>query len=285
MSAPTRPILRYHGGKWRLAPWIITHLPPHRVYVEPFGGGASVLMRKPRAITEIFNDLDDDVVNVFRVLRETPEALAAALALTPFSRAEYGTLYEEDADPVERARRFVARSFFAFSSKGALARSGFDMRINPDAFVGRLRSFTALPEVVCEVAGRLSHVIIECTPASTLIRRLDRPDTLFYVDPPYLPDTRTGGLKYRHELTRDEHAELLEVLDGLAGMVVLSGYPNPLYEDRLGHWRRVQTLAHTDHAHRRTEVLWINPAAAAALDARGMPLFGPGGGAVREAAE
>src|SRR4051812_1578874 len=113
MIAPTRPVLRYHGGKWRIAPWIIEHFPPHLMYVEPFAGAASVLLRKPRVDFEVYNDLDTDVVNVFRVLRDPAAAsqLAEQLSLTPWSRREFEVSYEISDDPVERARRTLIRSF------------------------------------------------------------------------------------------------------------------------------------------------------------------------------
>jgi DNA adenine methylase len=113
VTAPTRPVLRYHGGKFRKAPWIIGHFKPHRVYVEPYGGGASVLMRKPRADFEVYNDLDGDVVNVFRVLRDRrrSRALEQLLRLTPWARAEFELSYEASDDPVERARRTIVRCF------------------------------------------------------------------------------------------------------------------------------------------------------------------------------
>src|SRR3990167_11343170 len=107
MSGPTRPVMRYHGGKWRLAPWVIEHFPEHRVYTEAFGGGASVLMRKPRSYAEVYNDLDGEIVNVFRVLRDPSQAreLERLLRLTPFARSEFETSYITDGDPLEQARR------------------------------------------------------------------------------------------------------------------------------------------------------------------------------------
>ena len=124
MNAPLRPALRYHGGKWRLAPWIIAHFPPHRVYVEPFGGAASVLLRKPRSYAEVYNELSGDVVNLFRVLRDA--ALSARLleqiALTPYARDEFESTYEDRADPVDRARALIVRSMMSFGSNGHNAR-------------------------------------------------------------------------------------------------------------------------------------------------------------------
>jgi len=197
MMAPTRPVLRWHGGKWKLAPWIIGHFPAHRVYVESFGGAASVLLQKPPALTEVWNDLEAEAVNLFAVLRISAEALATAIALTPFSRTEYHTLYAPTDDPIERARRFVARSFMGQSSKGALRKSGFDSRINPDGFASRLNCLRALPEQFAIIAARLAGVILEQRPAAAIFAQYDRADALFYVDPPYLGD---HAKHYTHEL-------------------------------------------------------------------------------------
>lgn len=263
-----RPILRWHGGKWRLAPWVIGHFPPHRVYVEPFGGGASVLLRKPDCETEIYNDLDGDLVNLFRVIRERGDELAALLDLTPYARDEYDALYAVTDDPLEAARRFIARSFMGMNSKGALQKSGFDARVNPDAFVSRLNSFVAVSGELSAVAVRMRRVIIEHGDAVELIGRYDRPDALVYADPPYLSDVRSGKY-YRHEMDVAQHAMLLDALMASASMVVVSGYASDLYDSKLTAWHRVELDARTDGGAARIEVLWLNEAAATALRARG----------------
>lgn len=273
---PTRPLLRWHGGKWMLAPWIISHFPAHRVYVEPFGGAASVLLRKPRTYAEIYNDLDDDVVNLFSVLRSPAAAdLVRALELTPFARSEFELSYLDTDDPVERARRLVARSFMGFGSDGhnTAVRTGFRAASNRSGTTSA-HDWSNLREAYRAIIGRLDGVVIECRPAVAVMRRHDGPDTLHYVDPPYLPETRSnksrrGKLRYhayRHEMTRRQHAQLLTALRSLLGMVVLSGYPSELYDQRLKGWRRVEIAALADGARKRTEVLWLNPACADALD-------------------
>jgi DNA adenine methylase len=279
-QTPSRPVLRWHGAKWRLAPWIISHMPKHRVYVEPFGGGASVLLRKPRCNTEIYNDRDGDVVNLFRVLRTRPGDLALALALTPYARDEYDALYAPGGDDLERARALVARSFMGMNSKGALEKSGFDTRVNPDSFIARLRSLAAIPDELAAVAARLTHVVIENDNAVSLLSRHDRPDALFYLDPPYVLQARSGAY-YRHEMSDADHAALLDAATGLTGMVMISGYASDLYDDRLAGWRRLTLDARTDGNAERVEVLWLNDATCAALDDRrhalagghGTPLF------------
>ncbi|CAB5540684.1 DNA adenine methylase [Citrobacter werkmanii] len=115
------PAIRYHGGKFRLASWIISHFPDHRCYVEPFGGAASVLLKKKQSEAEVYNDLDGDVVNLFRVLRDpvSSQALIDACALTPYSRVEFRCAYEPTDDPIEKARRLIVRATMGFGSAGA----------------------------------------------------------------------------------------------------------------------------------------------------------------------
>lgn len=286
----TRPVLRWHGGKWRLAPWIIAHFPPHRVYVEPFGGAASVLLRKPRVMgREIYNDLDGEVVGLFRVLQDPAEAerLIRLLELTPFARAEFEISYLPSEDAVERARRLIIRSFMGFGSN---AHASTGERPSTGFRANSARSHTTpahdwrnYPGVLPAVIDRLRGVTLERREAAQVMAAHDAVDALHYVDPPYLHETRGLGNKYdpkhlyRHELDRGGHVRLLDFLRGLAGMVVLSGYPAPLYDEALSDWRRVERLAFADGARERTEVLWLNPACAAALDRAaggcGAPLF------------
>lgn len=273
MTEPSRPLLRWHGGKWLLAPWIIGHFPPHRIYVEPFGGAASVLLRKPRAYAEVYNDLDSELVNLFRVLRsqEGPR-LVEQLRLTPFARDEFRAAYEPCAEPVEQARRMIVRSFMGFGATGSTGHlTGFRSNSNRSGTTPAhdWRNYAGLlPEIIDRLAG----VVIENRDALVVMATHDGPDTLHYVDPPYVHATRSlanphcAKHRYRYELDDAGQARLLEALRGLTGMVVLSGYPHPLYDDALDGWSRVERAALADGARERTEVLWINPAAADALE-------------------
>lgn len=284
MSEPQRPVLRWHGGKWLLAPWIIGHFPRHRIYVEPFGGAASVLLRKPRAYAEVYNDLDSDLVNLFRILRGPDAArLCEQLALTPFARAEFAAAYEMSDEPVERARRLIIRSMMGFGNTGALGRStGFRSDSNKSGTTPA-HDWANYPALLPDIVARLAGVVIESRDAVAVMRQHDRADALHYVDPPYVHETRSAGNpycakhKYRHELTDADHLALLEALRGLTGMVVLSGYPCALYDQQLDGWLRAERAALADGARERTEVLWINPACAAALEREkagaGAPLF------------
>ncbi|MEO3386033.1 DNA adenine methylase [Mesorhizobium sp. CAU 1741] len=284
MAELTRPVLRWHGGKWRLAPWIISHFPAHRIYVEPFGGGASVLLRKARAYGEVYNDLDSNLINLFRILRDPKEAecLARAIALTPYARDEFEAAYADADDPVDKARRFLVRSHMGFGSNSATLDSarGTGFRANSNRSGSTpAHDWMRLPPVIAATAERFRGVTIENRPAARVIDSTDSAQTLFYVDPPYLHETRSrenphcAKHLYRHELDGADHVALLEQLDAVAGMVVLSGYPSPIYDDALPAWRRVSIKALADGAREREEVLWLNPQASAALERRGMPLF------------
>lgn len=271
--APTRPILRWHGGKWILGEWIISHFPEHRVYVEPFGGAASVLMQKPKSYAEIYNDIDDDVVNLFEVLRNPirSKELRGQLALTPFSRVEHQNAYKVADDPTERARRLIIRSFMGFSSNGhnRLGKTGFRANSNRSGTTPA-GDWANYPEALEFFTARLNGVTIEHRDALDVMRQHDGADTLHYLDPPYLPETRAlknpydlkyGGGMYAHEMTTEEHVSLLEALPTIEGMIVLSGYESGLYKEALKDWRRVERHAFADGARDRTEVLWINPQA------------------------
>jgi DNA adenine methylase len=268
-ATPDRPVLRWHGGKWKLAPWIIGHFPKHRVYVEPFGGAASVLMRKPRSYGEVYNDLDVDVVNLFRVLQNplSAEALRLKLHLTPFSREEFELGYVDCDEPIERARRLIILCFMGFGSNGhnKATRTGF--RSNSNRYgTTPAHDWANYPGRLPDIIERLRGVVIENRDAMEVMAQHDSAETLHYVDPPYVWETRSSAMHrnrcYTHELDAEGHKALLFFVRGLSGAVVLSGYPHESYEAVLGDWRRIEMAAHADGARDRVEVLWLNPRAA-----------------------
>ncbi|WP_218118901.1 DNA adenine methylase [Nitrosospira sp. Nsp1] len=273
----TRPALRYHGGKFRLAAWIIKFFPPHRVYVEPFGGGASLLLRKSRVYAEIYNDLDDELVNVFSVLRNRGDELLEALKLTPFARAEFDLSYEISTCPVEQARRTIVRSFMGFGSAAASGkRTGFRANSNR-SHTTPAYDWKNYPDALPVIIERLRGVIVENRDAAEVIQQHDSEETLIYADPPYVLSTRSlrGGIKsytahtgYKYEMSDDEHRALAKLLHSVSGMVVLSGYSSKLYEHELyAKWERFEKQSMADGAKPRTEIVWINPACSEALHA------------------
>lgn len=196
MIAPTRPVLRWHGGKWKLAPWVMQFFPDHRIYVEPFGGAGSMLMRKERVYAEIYNDLDDVVVNLFRVLRDDTKAarLIEALRLTPFARAEFTEALEAAEDDVERARHLVVRSYMGFgsnahSSSPVADKTAFKTYTRPgDQDAYRSTGFRAnsnrsgttpahdwanYPDALPAIVDRLRGVIVEQRPAIDVMKQHD----------------------------------------------------------------------------------------------------------------
>lgn len=275
------PAIRYFGSKFRLAPWVISLFPAHRCYVEPFGGAAGVLLQKPRAYAEVLNDLDDEVVGFFRILRNPQKRLELErqLRLTPYARAEFEAAYLPTTDEIERARRLVIRAQMGFGSAGATkGTTGFRSDTHRPYGTSQ-HNWVAYPDRLDAIGERLRGVMIENRPALDVIQQHDTPDTLFFVDPPYVHSTRqmrSGTGDYRHEMTDDDHRELLAALLELDGFVVVTGYENPIYADALKHWHREQITARAS-AYRgtalRQEIAWMNPACADALHSRRMPLF------------
>lgn len=256
-TAPSRPILRYHGGKWLLAKWILSNFPSHRVYTECFGGAASVLLQKERSYGEIYNDLDAEIVNLFRVARDEGDKLRMALEFTPFSREEFRLSYIAHPGPVEQARRTVIRSFMGFGSNSHNKATGFRSNSNRSGTTPA-HDWKNYPECLAAIIERLRGVCIENREAALVMLAHDGEQTLHYVDPPYVPETRDKGGDYRHEMDDADHRALAEVLYGLKGKVAISGYPCALYESLYSDWRRIERPSLADGARKRTEVLWMN---------------------------
>lgn len=270
VSGVQHPALRYHGGKFAAANWLLGMLPAHRVYVEPFGGAAGLLLRKPISEVEVYNDRDDEIVGFFEVLRDREKraALCEALALTPYARREFERAYTAApvADPVERARRVVIRAQMGFGSAGATkGRTGWRTYCgvkNPHI------EWRNAPDAIRAAGERFERVIIECRDAFELIAAHDAADVLHFVDPPYVPDTRctrASSQTYRHELDAEQHGRLVELLLSVEGAVLLCGYPTEIYAplERAG-WRREERQARASGRRggvMRTEAVWLNPRA------------------------
>jgi len=253
-----RPLLRYHGGKWILAPWIISQFPKHRVYVEPFGGAASVLLRKPRSYAEIYNDLDGELVNLFRVTRDHGEELGRLLSLTPFAREEFKVSYEAAEDPIEQARRTVIRSFMGFGSNAHNRKTGFRSN-NNRAGTTPAHDWANYPEALKAIIARLRGVVIENRDATEIMAIHDGEETFHYVDPPYVLDTRGPGTDYGYEMTDADHQCLAVFLHTLKGMVIVSGYWSALYCELFANWKSIAKRSLADGAQERIEVLWFSP--------------------------
>lgn len=264
-EVPSRPIVRWHGGKWLLAPWILSNFPKHRIYTEAFGGAASVLMQKPRSYAEVYNDIDDDIVNLFRIVRDpyTAQELYNALKLTPYSKTEYQQSFEMTLNVMEAARRLVVRSFMGFSSnsssKDEKLVTGFRANSNRSGTTPA-QDWKNYPDCLPALIERLQGVIIENREATEVLIQYDGPQTLHYLDPPYAHETRTKQAvgNYKHEMTDEQHRHLAFVAKGLRGMVVISGYESTLYDELYGSWVKIERAAYGDGAAPRKECLWLN---------------------------
>lgn len=262
-----KPPFAYYGGKTMLADRIASTFPPHRHYVEPFAGSLAVLLAKTPSVMETVNDLDQAIVNFWRVLRNRPDELARVCALTPHSRAEFEDSKNVDAgDELEQARRLWVR--LAQGRSGRLKRAGWRHYVSPSAVYTAFPSYLdGYVDRMAAAVERLHHVTLECRPALEIIERYGAcEDVLLYVDPPYLGSARANDRSYRHELmTDDEHRVLAKALRACKASVVLSGYASDLYDAELYlDWHRTTFQTGTGQGpegsgwSNRTEVLWSN---------------------------
>lgn len=255
MSKISSPPVRYVGGKWNLAPWIMSHFPQnYRCYVETHAGGAGVFFCKPPSTAEVLNDRNQEIVTFFDVLRERRAELIEAIELTPYSRVELQRAMKPVEDPLERARRFYIRSLQSFSNGEGERSLNWRFQINKDSLVNRWNKTSHL----WACAQRLKAAQLECDTAENVIDRFDDPNTLFYVDPPYVHQTRGEKRLYRFEMTDDDHRALANQLKQVKGAVVISGYDSALYQELYAGWRMVTRETDTVQKTKRTECLWIN---------------------------
>ncbi|MFE1949998.1 DNA adenine methylase [Streptomyces sp. NPDC059524] len=252
----------YFGGKQRLAPWIVSLLPRHEHYVEPFAGGLSVLMAKRPSRMETVNDLDAELMTFWRVLRDRPTELIRACMLTPHSRAELSATWDPTDDELELARRIWCR--LAQGRSGTLRNTGWRHYIDPAGSATSMPGYLeAYVDRLAAAAERLHGVSLESLPAQDLIEKYGKQrDALLYVDPPYLGSTRGWGNNYRIEMkTEQQHRDLAAALNACKASVVLSGYDSPLYLDLFDGWHRYEQTTTTGNAKTakdRVEVLWSN---------------------------
>jgi DNA adenine methylase len=257
MTTAIKPILKYPGAKWNCADWIISHFPAHAHYVEPFFGSGAVFFNKRPAKHEVINDLSGDVVNLFRVIREDGERLAALIEMTPWAREEYELSYAPTDDPMERARRFVVRSQMAHAGKLSSPSGWTHGDIKGNIGVIPAKTWLGVPNRIRALTDRLMGAEIEHKNAIEIIQYYKSDNWLIYLDPPYPLSTRNGAM-YAHEMTDAGHAALLDALDTHPGPVVLSGYHCALYDDRLAHWHTRERQVQAEKGNTRTEVLWLN---------------------------
>lgn len=253
-----RAIMKYPGSKWSIADWIISHFPEHHSYLEPFFGSGAVLFKKPRSNIETINDLDDNVVNLFEWIKRDPERLAHEIYWTPYARAIYEEAFASaPQDSLEKAVNFYIKLNMGHGFRTNGEKVGWKNDVQ-----GREKAYAAqdwinLTEKIMQAAQRLRGVQIENKQAVDLIQRFNYSNVLIYADPPYVLSTRHGK-QYRHEMGDRQQADLLDVLLAHKGPVMLSGYDNDLYNDRLQGWFREEIECRSQVNTVKKEVLWMN---------------------------
>lgn len=247
-------LVDYFGGKVALSAWIENQFAPHQTYVEVFGGGAGVLLNKKRSKIEVLNDFENEIVNLYQVMRDHGDEMKRLCELTPYARTEYDNARQESADPVERARRTIIKCHFGIGDSLA-RRTGFhtSKQVNQSHAITYANWCEKIPEIV----ERFRGVVIENLDFQKVIEKYDHSETLFYLDPPYVLDTRTSSGSYTADFESEDHTRLLSCIKNLQGMVVLSGYDHESY-DLLG-WKKVKLMARTQGSSVREECLWLCP--------------------------
>jgi DNA adenine methylase len=256
----------WYGGKFSHLDWLLPLLPDCHHYCEPFGGSAAVLLNRDPAPVETYNDLDGEVVNFFRVLRERKDELIQAIGLTPFSREEFCIACEwpkARISNLERARRFYVRARqvrTGLAQRASLGRWANCKNTSRAGMSGVVSRWLGGVEHLPEIAERLLRVQIENRPALEVIELYDDRNTLFYCDPPYAHDTRGDNNAYGFEMSDAAHRELAARLRTAKGRVAVSGYRCDLYDELYRGWRRIDAPSKTCHSVKgaRQEVVWVN---------------------------
>ena len=247
---------KYPGGKVKISSWVTSFFPRHKIYVEPFGGAAGVLLNKTPSPLEVYNDLNSDLVTFFSVLRDKEKAaeLIRRLKLTPYAREEYYSCYPmPEGDDIERARALIVRAGMGIGIRMAVSDSRMGFAGDNKKIYKNAKIFVNRVENMWKIAERFRSVIIEHRDALELISRYDTPDTLWYLDPPY-----NCGYNFRYPATIDQEA-MLGAFRKVSGYVVLSGYMSELYADELAGWH-METRTNRTFAHReKEECLWLSP--------------------------
>lgn len=251
-------ILKYPGSKWRIADEIIGLIPEHHSYLEPFFGSGAIFFRKRPSDIETINNLDDNIPNLFRCIKEDSEKLARIVALTPYSRYEYERAFgKSEEDEYQRAVDFLITCWQGHGFRTNKYRVGWKNDVHGRERMYSVREWCKLPENILAMADRLKQVQIDNRPAVEIIKRFDFDDVFMYIDPPYVLSTRSGK-QYKHEMTDDEHVELLNILKGTKAKVMISGYESALYDAILKGWNKQRFRSNAEHGAQCIETVWMN---------------------------
>lgn len=254
-----RAVLRYPGAKWRMADFILRYMPAHHSYLEPYFGSGAILFRKTPSPIETVNDINGDVVNLFRVIREDASTLADYVAGIPYARQAYeAAISEMDRfTPIERAARFLVLAWQSYGARADGKTCGWKRDIAARQAAYAVRNWAYLPDWIIAAQGRLKQVQIECQDAIELITQYNNPRVLIYAAPPYMHETRSCRKSYRHEMRDLDHVRLLNALNRHSGAVMLSGYACELYDRELKGWKCVETDTVVTSGAVKTECLWM----------------------------
>lgn len=265
-AAAKRIVFGWYGGKFSHLDWLLPLLPQAHHYCEPFAGSAAVLLNREPSAVETYNDIDGEVVNFFRVLREDPEELMRMIAMTPFSREEFYFAVNNPGRGVsrlERARRFYVRARQArtgLAQTATLGRWANCRNTSRSGMSGVISRWFGGVDALADIGERLLRVQIENRPAIDVIRLYDSPGTLFYCDPPYVHTTRGDSKAYGFEMDEEQHRALAAALHRIRGKAAVSGYRCELMDRLYKGWRRFD--ADEKHCHSikqlRQECVWMN---------------------------
>ena len=252
-----KSILRYPGSKWNMAKNIIELMPEHRSYLEPYFGSGAVLFSKEISKIETINDLNDDIVNLFNVIRTQPDKLSYAVEMTPYSRSVYDTVFKTSSDDeIEKARIFLIKSLQSHGFR-TIEKSGWKNDVQGREKSYAVNHWNQIPELIYEVASRLKLVQIEKMDAIKLINRFNFNNVFMYLDPPYLLETRTRK-QYSFEMEDCDHEELLSTISNSKAQIMISGYNSSMYDSYLKTWNKKCFNATAEKGLKRIEIIWMN---------------------------
>lgn len=264
--------INWFGGKYYMKDTIISLFPEHKTYVEGFGGAGHIIFAKQPSEVDVYNDINEGLYLFFKLLRQenTKDKLISAIQLTPYSREEFyncrDTYKESNIDDIEKARRFYIRTMQSFSSIGTAwsysknkSRRGMSQAVSK--YLGNV------DDNMLSLIDRLREIQVEHLDVIDLLDKYDSDDTLFYLDPPYIAETRTNANVYDKEMPIDKHKELIQKICNVKGKVILSGYDNPIYEELLNNgWSKINIGLYANRNREKDnektklkdEYIWVN---------------------------
>jgi len=257
-------VLKYPGSKWNISSQLVEMIPPHRSYVEPFFGSGAVFFNKPISDIETINDLDYDVINLFRCIQQDSERLAKLVMTTPYSREMYDCTFDEkflreiaEEGPYQKALVFLIKCWQGHGFRTNGYKVGWKNDVQGREKMYALWNWYRLPEWIIEITERLRKVQIENRPALEVIERFNYENVFMYIDPPYLLKTRAAK-QYKYEMMDADHEELLRLILKSKAKIMISGYESNMYNDYLVDWEKKQFRSCAEHGKPRIEIVWTN---------------------------